>query len=66
MKFEKFYQSHLSEYALCTNPLTPAPAAMMAGNLLAVAHQPLELESCLNPLRIREVFSVKKNRAKSD
>jgi len=32
------------------------PATIMAGTFLAITRQPLELESCPNLLRIRDVF----------
>jgi len=38
------------------NPLMPALASMMATTFQAITHQPLELESCSNPLRVEEVF----------
>jgi len=38
------------------NPLTPVPVTMMGGAFLAITRQPLKLERCSNPLRIREDF----------
>ena len=37
-------------------PYTPAPAIIMAGMVLAITRQLLELGSCSNSLRIRDVF----------
>ena len=41
------------------NPLRPAQATIVAGTFLAITLQPLELESCSNPLRIQQVFWLK-------
>jgi len=38
------------------NPSCPAQATIVAGTLLAITCQLLELESCSNPLRIEQVF----------
>jgi len=45
------------------NPLTPAQATIVAGTLLAIIRQLLQLERCSNPPRIQQVFyiRVKKN-----
>jgi len=39
-----------------THLLTPAPATTVAGTLLAITRQLLELERCSNHLRIQQVF----------
>jgi len=41
------------------NPLRPAQGTVVAGTFLAMTRQPLELESCSNPLRIQQVFWLK-------
>jgi len=38
------------------NPLRPEMAKIGAGTLLAIIREPLELESCSNPLRIQQVL----------
>jgi len=38
------------------NPLRPTQATIVAGTLLAITCQPLELESCSNPLQIQQVL----------
>jgi len=45
--------------SLFFNPLRPAQATIVAGTFLAIARQPLELESYSNPLRIQQVFWFK-------
>jgi len=39
-------------FCLLSDTLTPAPAIAMAGTLLAITRQLLELERCSNQLRI--------------
>jgi len=34
----------------------PAPATVVAGTVLAITRQLLQLERCSNPLRIQQVF----------
>ena len=53
----------LEKWAECyNNPLTPSPATIMAGTFLAITRQPIELERCSNPPRIREVFLFRLNK----
>jgi len=47
----------VKRYLICMfNPLRPSQVTIVAGTFLAITCQPLELESCSNPLRIQEVF----------
>jgi len=48
--------SKLSILLLYELGLTTARANILAGTFLAITRQPLELESCSNPLRIQQVF----------